>query len=975
MSSEKKEEEFLVSLSDFFVICKRNKYKIVFLALIFACAGAVYSLTRPIEYTAEATFREKAKSSGLAQGFAATFFSGGLGGSDSEAVSMMKSRKLMEELVKQMALQAVIQEDKARPGHLAKVVDNLKVYRAYSKENPKPVLRDPSHPIKVSEVIYKAEIPYALTIKFLSNNTFQVINEDNEIQGEGSLGIPFSHDNYSFTLMIQGSDPLDSSIYIMTLLPLEKVAENLASGIAIRTDFTDKGLLKLTYTHPDRHMACDILNNLMGIYQNYLKEEQARVSTEQLVYLEARQQKVSSDLEGMMDAYAAALIADAQNSGFASSEQEMQFHANVQQIYRQKLLDIDLEIKRLQNARDEGIVYYDRHQSDGDPMIINSLLGQIRDLKQSAYSLDVALRNVSQKDPKEAEESMHQQLVDLDYVQQCLKEAKVMQASLGEGRTLASGGILFESPKYLIKAWHDKLTALGNDKEKISEKNNCKSAFEAYLVNLIQLFEGQEQLIQERLAHQQDPNKDFAGIDLQTADELYKQFCREINVTQSKTKQIEFIITHMEDDNFEMSSLSSFLDDGVSSKMIHDASGLNIALRDQNNRSQKEQERLREEIGLKKGVLKSHLKQMMQLQGLHEKLLQDKIYVLQSAALELTQQRISILQRELADYIVDRLDNLKQQTEVIKLHQKTLQDQMALVPNKWVAEKMINEKMELNQGIVREITKMVESKNISDHLEIVQSAPIDTAIPPIHPRMPKLIPFTLMGAFLGMCSALFFIFFQSIIAGVYATEKNLKISHQMVAGSLSRRIHKKDSGAYLDSDLETLRHLSAFFDPSSTSRSLLLIEGKGPDYSTHLATLLAMKGMRMLVVQISFDAACPAQESPGLLQYLEGKAPIPKVITEAGYDIIKGGGISRYSLELVTSKVFQELLSKLKSQYDGIIAVSHAKPGSAEAESLLALFDRAIITIADEKLHQLADSIALAEAAGSKKKIAFVIAS
>ena len=59
------------------------------------------------------------------------------------------------------------------------------------------------------------------------------------------------------------------------------------------------------------------------------------------------------------------------------------------------------------------------------------------------------------------------------------------------------------------------------------------------------------------------------------------------------------------------------------------------------------------------------------------------------------------------------------------------------------------------------------------------------------------------------------------------------------------------------------------------------------------------------------------------------------------------------------SAAFSELLQRLKNEYDYIIAINHAAPTTAQAQSILKYFDKIAITLDEEKLTDIKDYFAL----------------
>lgn len=425
----------------------------------------------------------------------------------------------------------------------------------------------------------------------------------------------------------------------------------------------------------------------------------------------------------------------------------------------------------------------------------------------------------------------------------------------------------------------------------------------------------------------------FQGLNLATAKELYVDYNKQLNTLEGEILQQHFILDQIKDPEFEVSSLSTILNDSVSNEMVSKASTLLLSLRDQRNRSARDQERLKNELDVQKGFLALHLKQTMQLLELRQRLLQEKITTL----LEITKGLI------------------KQERAVLEQHQEGLQLEMAKLPKKWVSQRLIDQQMEMNKRMVEEITKLVETKNITSNLELIQSAPVDIALVPLKPRPPYILLFTGLGAFVGAFLTLAFAMVQSIRKGIKVTEENLRLAGQKVLGTLS--MQSRQSSIDHDHDLALFRRIILFLEKTKDEfmfpeRDAVLVIGQGPDYSPDLARVMAKKGLRVLLMPLFFDNAS-MNDKQGLLSYLEGKIERPAIQKMGEYDILPSGGICRYADEYIGSRRFIDLLHNLKENYDWVIAVSHAEPNSAQAEQLMRLFGCSVITLSDKKWHEL----------------------
>lgn len=831
--------DFPVTLSALFHLLKRSRTKILRGMLFCAVIALTYSLVRPVEYEVEATFRDRGKrDSGVETGGLAMFLKGAT--VESEASTLMSSKRLLQRAAKQHDLQAVLAENRIQFRPLSNVRDHMITEYAYLSGKKRPLLPLKAVPVHVSAVDYDNEVPTVLEIWFTTHERYSVIGSDGATLGEGHVGEPFATEAFQFT--VHGR-PGTAKSFTLELRPLTSVAEQIQKTLVVEADRDDLRLVRLTYSHPNRHTAAAVLNTVMELYTNYLREEHQRVTEEQMTYLQRRQERMAGELATIMQEYADTLSSELSEMGFPSSEKAMEFLASSMKEYKQRLLTNDLEMKRLESR--EGIAYYDRYQSAGDPQVINELLREIRTLKQRADTI---------------------------------------RLGLGDAST-----------------------------------------------------EGTQ--------------PEFEGIDLRMADELYLAYSKELNDVEANILQQRFIVDQIGKKGFEISSLSGILEDSVSKQMIGKVSDLSLKLRDRENRTEREIIRMQEELALQEQFLTAHIGQTIHLLNVHRERLQTKIQSLQQTALMLTQRKVSILEKHLAEYMETRLANFYQEKTIIEQHQRELKQEVAMLPQKWVSEKLVDQRVEMNKRMAEEITRLVEMKNISNNLEVVESAPIDYAVAPIHPRSPKTLLFALLGALIGGMAMVSYVIVQGVKRGIPAMEESLTLAGQEVAGPLSTTL----TAPPLDHDLETIRRVMdrarSAQSESAFGRSIALVIGDNADYTTLLSTLCKKRGESVIILPLTFDRH---EEGDGLLQYLEGAIKEPPIIKEELSDRIASGGASRYGHELLAKRAFTELLEKLTDHYDCVIGVSRAAPASIEAAALVQRFDHVAVTITDETLEELA---------------------
>lgn len=968
------EHELKFAFSDFVKLLKRNKKTLIFSLFAGAFLCFLLAVTRPVNYLLQATFRDKGKTHASIHSFTDMLISSS-SSQDNEAISLMKSHFLLSKVVKKLDKQGFI--SRIEPSHpdIENAVENILAEWAYWTSLQIPILEDPQSELQLKNISYPGEIKQVFIAKMQDDSHFLLSSERGMDFGEGEINVPFQAGDSRFTIVNKENLPLEKGMnYLVVIEPMVNAAALLGKDLVITGDREDKSLLRLHYKSRNRQFAKVFLNTLMATYQNYLEDDHELSSMSQVNYLEKRQKDASETLEQLMEDYVKNVSDDMSKSGFTSLQQEMDFLASNLAANQQKLTEIHLEVKRLGNINCDECVFYDTYTARGDPAIINHLLAEIRALKQQSDSLELALQTENH-----AQNYFSENFQNLTCLKECLHETENLIASL-QGKQ-KEPFVLKNLEQYPVKSWMNSYlekekawhtAPIGAKKELYEDFKQFKTHFLSYLDTFHRLLKIKESTLQHRLRTPQVRKQEFEGITLDTSRNLYLALIQELNELEAKEKQHRFVIEQLKNPDFEMSSLTALLHDPITHERIANASQLVIQLKDENNRTQKELDRLKEELKLQKVFLHAHIQQMADLLKLKIDLTREKIASIQSSTLDLNGQQISLLKKHLQDYITHRIDNLSQEEKLLEEHQAALHERMSTIPPKWAGEQLLNQSLALQQRFLENLASMVESKNIAKNLEMVQSSPLDPAIPPLHPKPPRLLFFTAFGGLIGLLGASGFLFTRTLMQGIPASLDNLRLAHFHVSGSISPFQGDEVSATtpLIDSDLDTLRRLLARFEQDSPiqkqAKMILIAPGAGPDFSNTLAKLLAKKGQTTLKMQLSFQNA---SQNEGLLQYIEGKVDFPQIQEMEGFDWIDSGGTSRYSEELLRSPRFMKLLERLKPSYHWIIGVSSMKIPSAEAENLARLFDGVVIVVTEESLQSL---ISFSHTLDAKNSLTFV---
>jgi hypothetical protein len=426
---------------------------------------------------------------------------------------------------------------------------------------------------------------------------------------------------------------------------------------------------------------------------------------------------------------------------------------------------------------------------------------------------------------------------------------------------------------------------------------------------------------------------EFAGLNLETAQQLLVEYTRQRDSFQAQIKEFDFLTEQLKKPGFEVSSLGDVYSDGVIREQVNKASALALLLQDEDNRSAREQERLTEALQAQKNFLSHYLLQTVELKKLRLKLLNEKIVFLQQATLSLLQAEKELLKT--------------------KLHE--LNNRMEDLPEKWRHEAIFRLKTDLWATSLEGVSQLIEAKFLSQRAFQATSRPLDFAFQPLKPKSPRLLLYTLMSSLFLGGGFYFLLFCNALFKGLPVSDQMLRCLGFPLSGRLSRHC-KTELSQIEEKDLATIRHVAEFIGAEMHNGEGVVVACIGkqyPDYSSPLAQLLTMRGKKTAVVRCVFDQTVQEEDLPGLWQYLQGEITEAPMRSHLSYDVMTSGGISRYSTEALCSSQFQSLISNLKQKYDAVLLYSNADPANRESSTLLKLADSALVTVQTETKEDL----------------------
>ena len=860
-------EEPLYSLRELWACVKSKRRWIYLFAIVFSVWGAYFGMIRSVSYTAHATFKDRGQKQSASFGGGLSSLIVGMSKSDSEAASLMESRRLLDPLVKQYGLQ--VSGHTKTPSIWKKIQNNLKIEWAKFNGRDTVLLDLPPEFYRFRNVKYEGDYPLKITLQMMGEGTYEVFGPHEDSIGEGKIGHPFKCGDFCFTLYVPSGQFPPREELSLTIRPLDAVGKTAQGMVRVEVDKKDKTLLDLTMRHVDRDLTIHFLNDLMADYQRYLQTQHDLTTASQLVYLEERKDQVLSKQKKMMYAHAENLSETLKSSGFVDSQKVMDRLLTAQLDWVDRIQTISLEKKRLGRILDDASFCPEQALMGASLVALQPVLGELDRLKQTRDSLSLAL----QEGASPSQKRLSDQFSELEKIKLHISELEQVLISTTEGSVVDTELTVFHHPPYLLKTWVERVGQKAHSGQEVD-------SFFIYLTHLKRLLEVKRDIVQERLSYQYQADPSFQGLDLTAAQNIYAEYCHECNRIEAESEKQRFVLDQMKSPEFEINSLSSTLQDRVSQKMIERSSELALQLRGYHNRSEKELARIRDEMGIQKTFLGAHLVQTREMLDLSHGLLEEKMRSLQGVMLELTHQKISLLQKRAADFISGKICGLQQEEEMIYGHLKEVNQQMAFLPKQWVSEQLIQQSLRMDRTILEEVIRMVEGKNITHHMDVIQSSPIDQAHAPAFPNSPRILILAIVGAILGTFGSVSYIIGKEVIFGPGARLGNLEVLGCHISGEISKKL--SPSKPLRKTDLQTLRRMNAFLTGSNTS---LLFLGEGPNYTCHLAKITGEMGKRVLVLDLTFSK----NEEGGILPFIEGENEEVEIIKKESFDFVPSG--------------------------------------------------------------------------------------
>ena len=744
-----------------------------------------------------------------------------------------------------------------------------------------------------SHVFSGVEEKASFFLIFLNDHTFEVLNRKKQKISLGRIGEPVQYENTSFVLEQISEKVKVGNLYPLELYPWTDTVKKMLANLEVKKSKADENVLQLTFVSPDATTSASALNCLMQFYQNYIKQENEDLSRVHKEYLGRRQKELLFEFEQSLEKHRDFLSESLAASGFMTLKQEVDLLEKPSEEYLNRLYDLDLQLSRLVSSKESK--GQNERKKKGN---------QVSSLEKVYGSKELQCLEVDLQERKAAR-----------------GETRSIQKLLAFLESKNSSEFKGQWPKDLSSTL---IAGLEDLSKSLTVYRSLQSEKDPLLfLDIQQKKVVLKERVEEELGKKQGGQsfEELEGMSPETIQKLYIEYNQQLDSLRVYIEQLSDVKEQILLPHFEITSLSGLLTDSVSQEMILKASSRALELQDKLNHSAKDIERIQAALDVQKRFLLQHIEQVLLMQKMRVALIEEKTASLEKASIH----------------------QLVLEKKLVEEQLQALQERMKPLPEKWKRENELVMKKDLSLSMIAGLTQLAESKNVQHQLFQVESKPIDFAFVPYKSHKRSAFAFSLIIALFS--SGVFFMkdLLKWLAKGNVLTEDFAKNLGMRVCGSMN--------GFDELQDLETIRKIAFFLGnslPLNKGISASIISSGAFSLHRKVAELLAIRGLKVLVIECSTE---PLNRDPiqgGLYEYLSKLEDLPCVLREGNFDLIKAGSYHGNFVEWLFRKEFQELVENSRRSYDLVLLSMRANPTDVSCDCLKKVSDLYVFHVCEE---------------------------
>jgi hypothetical protein len=943
MSDELPNDDIIYSFQDLFSLIRRSRRLIVQVSILFAVLLFFLSLIKPPVFTSEATFREKQSQKsnfgGGGDNSLGSLLSPLSGQEGSFVIPIFTSDKVIKKTIETCGLQLRLYPEGKTLRVIKNFRDNTLTELASWFNWPSKATEYRSQDIAFANVQYTELSPKKLWIYFTGPSSFEVQNASRKKIASGVMGTPVNVESVTFTLQSTGQKNLQGQNFKLLLEPMYKTMKWVKAALKIKSGQKNKKLIHLSFVGSTPEQGANFLNALMDQYKEYAKAENDRISFDQLQAIEFAKAESFKQFENQLKEFQTVTEGLAGFDGAISTEEANSQLAALKMRYTQELASVEGELSSLKDVMKRGIL----NPSSPLGAQVVRLNEEVRALELKRNTLLEFFQNQQLESSKAFSPPATGKQVSLEQEKVRYLKLKALLKKLDSEGLQAGAEVESELINLGLEKAVKQLSVSFNG-------SSQKSGLKETLLKLAEASGRRCQVLKERMHPIVPALSGSEGMTLQSVEAIQSETLSKINQNSIRKQQLKRALEKLEQPNFEASTLSQIIQDPALQASLRKFSELLIQLQDEAGYSTKERARLKRELELQKKSMRLYLQDSLDLADLEKASLEEANYKIREMAFSLVNEKIALLNDQIEKASKAREQELSRQKEILKEQLSQVTKKISLLPKRWVEEKKLTLANNLQTELLRNLSSFFETKSLSQKIDLIESAPIDSALIPIRPADPGLIKKLLIGSILGSILALLWVLCLGFIRGIGVSSENLKIARLRSLGSLKNLKDPKRFQVLRRALYEVLFSESA----GDSCPVSYYVASPGHDISAELASLASSTGRKVLLIEANFESSIQPQKpvEGSLLAYFEQKkTPVPK--SNAAYDVILSGGKSDFGPEYIASKKFDDLITMYRESYDMILISADAKPLSPSARVYMNKARRLLVGLCDEKVQDV----------------------
>lgn len=811
----------------------------------------------------------------------------------------MKSRQMLAKTCRGLGLHVIPKKDALITRVARRFRNNLSL--TFNKTIPQR-----TH-FSFSNVQVKNGVEDHFSIQILPSNQYRVFWRN--IQKTAPIGSPVEFDDLCLTCSKAERVKLNQT-YHFTVLEEEEAIDALKKSFKISASEMDSSIAELEFRHPQRDMTVNFLQFMIDEYKAYLKKERLRVYKEQMDSLEDHKNHLMNELAKQMDGIPlekegglqGASLIPADELAKKGMEELFQLRSEINKITLEQVLFHEGRFNNLARRKYIGF---------------SKELERLQELERIKMSLLV--------------EQFPFKLLRFG-----LEQNKLLDPSLFK-TSKASNDRFFSLNQNLQKMQADIGLALLEQM-----KRSGKGDFSSYALEIEEMQEAlkmkKEILSTERILVK-GPQRTGA-TSIQDELDTYEAYYKSAMEIRRKIRAAEMLQKKLKNPELDLSSFSVMLKDFIDQKLFLNVSSLTSQLRDQQNYSTKDLERVHSHLAHLRKTITEVMSSSIELFEEEFSLYQQAMEEIKSALFRTVTHEIKLIKHQNSMTAKNMVSDLTREKQFLQSEVKRWEDRIQALPKKWRAEKELETKTKINVAILTGLSQLIEGKLIDHYLSNIDSKPIDHPFASKKPKRPSWVVIPIAGACFITLMTFVFMLLQQIMQGIPISFQNLLFRGYKSVGIFDGKLKKEQNLPLIRKILEEV---------PKNARHIGLIEDIGPSYFREMANLLAYRGEKVLCIELDLLSMQPSKKPLDL----SGNSMDLVIEKEKNFDLLRIHQSNPFGTELLLNPTFQREVQKIEKEYSRVIYSLRAKITSSEAHALLESLEVVVVNFREAKQDDL----------------------